>query len=223
MSSVSLSGNALCLGNSNVSMEIIDTTVNDVLSTYAPVYQKIVADKRENLEKNPEHYKDLNKSGLPGKYFPNGYVLIPEDLIHDKSGEERYYINLAYEIADLKTDTPITKLALSLHQMVCKFGFESNSVGIRLEKGCFCSYPDYWHLDGVKLGHSITICWSNQPNVLREETETDKKIEAVAQAAQFGYFYNARKVFHRGPRVEDLGDEKLGVNDYRLFIRFIKK
>jgi hypothetical protein len=241
MSSVSPINNALCLGNSNVSLDTIDAVVKDLFNTYVSEYRTVVADTIQNLEKAPDYYSDLQKSGLPGKYFRNGYVLIPEQLIHDRSGEERYYIHLDYEIANLKNDSPITTLALTLHKMVCEYGFDSNSVAIRLEKGCFYSHPDYWHLDGVKLGHSIAVCWGSKTNwstrvldeksnaifagekVYRHEEETDKKIEAVAKAAQFGHFYNARKVFHRGPRIEDLGDEKLGVNDYRLFIRFIKK
>jgi hypothetical protein len=117
-----------------------------------------------------------------------------------------------------------------------------SEVEIRLEKGYFHPRAQQWHRDGSQGDwRYFTICWSNKLNwstyVLDEKTnhmfsdteimfanegkrEFVEKIDAVAKAAKFGYFYNSKNLLHRGPKIEDLGSAKIAVDDYRLFLRF---
>jgi hypothetical protein len=239
MSTISPINNSFCLGNSNVAQETIDTVLKDLTATYASTYSDLVAETSLKLKENPDFYQDTTKTGVPFSRFNHGSLSIPPSLIHDQSGEERYFLALRYEISALKNNTPLNALALSLNAMLQEHGIFCNNVDIRLEKGCYSSSPTFWHLDGPAFRRSITICWSSKANwsthVLDEENsvkykyyrseydnnnEMCNRIEAVAKAAKFGHFYDAKKVLHRAPTLEDLKEEKIGVDDYRLFIRF---
>ncbi len=207
--------------NSNIPQETIDSTIEEMFNIYAPDYQVLAS-----LSKDQKKYYGHKVAG--------GAMRTP-----CLSEEERYYVHLKYEVANLDQSSPFTRLAFTLHGMLIELGFFSTHVEVSLEKGCYDIRANYWHLDGEAFDHSLTICWGSKPkwctHVLDEKNnekyscidrsgdKVHEEIEASGRPGIFGYFYNAQKVVHRGPRVEDFGEEKMGVNDYRLFLRFTKQ
>jgi hypothetical protein len=241
MSSISPTNHSLSLFDSKIDQETIDTVLKDTFATYASEHSALVADTSTKLKENPDFYNNIPETGVPFRKLSNGYILITEPYIHDRSGEERYYLDLSYKIADLTNNSPLKNLVLTLNKMICEQKFVCDKVEIRLEKGSFDSHAQVWHLDSWAFEHSITICWSNKvswntkildlENTLEfinyspywdEQNKTLKKIEAVAQTAKFGHFYNAKQILHRSPTLNDFKEEAIGVNDYRLFLRFTK-
>jgi hypothetical protein len=215
--------------------------VKDLYKTYSPEYKVLSAERWQKLQENPNCY-EIYKTHQPDRTIIDGSMTIIHPYVYDRSGEERYFLRFFYKIADLKNDTPLKTLALDLNTIIRELGFFCTDVDVRLEKGCENSLAQHWHLDGYPV--SITICWSSitkwrtyvldEVNTKKfsihhlplmpvdERNETTKKIEAFGQASKFGHFYNASKVMHRGPTAEDLSEEKIGVDDYRLFFRFTK-
>ncbi len=132
----------------------------------------------------------------------------------------------------LETDNPLGKLVNKLWQQLLEQKHAVNFVGVRFEQGSVRGLADYWHVDEQDL--SVTIGFSNMPEwntkILDNQAalkllpcantdEGQKPLDAVAETAKLGHFYNAARLCHRSPIPKDVPDIKY--SEYRIFLRFL--
>lgn len=159
--------------------------------------------------------------------------------------EKRFIARIYYDLSKLEETDSIGALVIPLSNKISELGFPCDSVEIRVEQGClFNSTATNWHYDGDAVTDSIIVNFSNNANwstrlidnkdkidILGEGDEMAfmqkkinetalEKLEAVSQAAEIGYLYDAKKTLHRAPHHEDFGGEELAANDYRLLLQF---
>ncbi len=168
-------------------------------------------------------------------------LFIPSYLLKSKEEwKEQYSVNLFYKTNCLNPENPVESLLYDLTKRVSALGFPCKDAELRFEKGCHDAHGEYWHIDGPAFRYAITTCYSSKKNWttriithekaleifgsfdqidIPKDVKTEEKVESVSQGAKFGFLYNARKVFHRGPKGTDLEKDPLTSDDYRLFIR----
>ncbi len=177
-----------------------------------------------------------------------GAIRIPDDVKDSvRLKEERYSASLDLKINSinniLDNESPLGDLVTSINKKLTELGVFCDAVEIRFERGCFDPLPEAqkWHKDGGKI--SMITCYSNKRNwstrvldkenmykifgnvqFLRKKFEKDdiqkKQVESLSQPAKFGFLYNAIETLHRAPRTEDLVDNTIAVDEYRLFLQF---
>ena len=219
------------LGQANISQELVDQSVADLIQSLAQPYLKLKETALQNHAINPQFH------GAYLLQIPKGHLRIPAYLI-EKNGLEgiRFGGIFNYKIIDLDRNNPIYSLLTSLFEQVEKLGFPCSNAEVRIEKGSFYSVGTSWHYDTPASRYFISVCYSNVPNwitrvldpkdaeeILKEKKKPDEaqieKIERLSQNAQFGLLYDVSKIFHRAPLHTDLTSSVLSEQNYRLFIR----
>lgn len=212
------------LGNAGASQESINAAVEDFISIFAPCYIRRMNDPRDD-------FSDLS-------FFNRKVVGTSLSFLFHPENEESYFAEISSKISFFNSIRPLDALIIRLNKMITALGFLCTDVEIRFEKGSCHSLVPFWHVDGSAFKHAIAINYSNRTNwstrILPENLEFEttslfsscdldstvlKSFEESSQAAKFGYFYDAQKICHRGPRPEDI-NEPIKPTDYRLFMRF---
>jgi hypothetical protein len=236
------------LGRASVAQQTVDLAVKDYIQTLAKTHLDLVSETFEKLRNDPTYYTKSG-NGIPYKHIKDGFCNIPRYLIEKLDPKEpRFYAHFSYSIDEIDQNTPSGNLLLSLAKDISQIGIECHKVEVRLEKGCFESSAEYWHVDGPASDRSISICYSNVmgwctrilddeyisnffntiydvPNDLYDKSNGDlsERIESLSRSSEFGVFYDVRKILHRSPRETDINVNALSVNDFRLFMRFTKE
>jgi len=222
--------------DANINQQAVDLTIDALIQFLAKSLSN--NEIAENIQFLAKPLSNNETVGKPQKK--------PEDT--SASGftkENRYFFWKTYKISDLGEDHPLNAMLIPLSKKISDLGFPCDQVEIRFEKGCFKSMASEWHRDGYLVKHSINLCYSNKENwstrildnkdylvygVFGNLTNTGlqdpsitQKIESLAQAAKFGFLFDAKKFLHRSPLISDLTDQNISINDYRLLIRFSKE
>lgn len=226
--------------NPNVDQQTVKRAVDQLIQSLAIPYLALVKRTKEEILQG--RIKDLSGSLTFAAYpLDNGFIDIPNYLVKSslQSGERRFYAKIVYSVRSLHDQIPIENLLLKLSQRITDLGYFAEEVELRLEKGCFESSVQWWHRDGsifstaIATNYGTKKCWSTRVvadsalDAARIKWDPEwnpdymvREINLISEPAKFNYLYDVKKILHRSPIEEDLMGETIGVDDYRLFIRF---
>jgi len=177
---------------------------------------------------------------IPFSLFPKSNPFDPSLL------EERYAFDLHcldINCIDKKSSYGVLVHALRNRLSSLEISQLPSSVHIRFNKGHLGHTGDFWHRDSDPdkgEPRTVTICYSNIRNwstrvlnrddnqaIISKKTgwitlsaEEIAAVERVAKPSMHGFFYDGQAGLHRASQLSDLEGSKVGVNDYRLFVRF---
>lgn len=177
-------------------------------------------------------------------------IIIPLSGDKSLPTEARYWVNFFFNKIDSRSKTnPFEEFLATVNQKIKSHGFDCSRAEVRLEIGYFNSLAPDWHLDDPAPHPSITLCYSNRHDWITRVVRTsyalktldlvDEDIhhcipddienasaeqldvlEGLSVLARFGYLYDAQKVVHRSPTLEDLNPPELSKRHWRVFIKF---
>jgi hypothetical protein len=229
-----------------ISDEAIQSGLADMIAPIAKIAAELWKDAFTNLDNDPDYYRSETNE-IPRRYLGIGtqFVEIPRHVFEERlcRTDNRFSAKSHYLIAELNADSH-KKLLLDLYSRV---NFSCHRVEIRIEKGCFQANArgtDEWHVDD-NVNRTAMACFTNKPNwrthILEEEASKQvekefnlkflnrleiegrqdvlERIESLSTTMKTGFFYDASRLLHRGPKLSDLS-EKISDEEYRVFILF---
>lgn len=234
--------NPLSYGNIGASDEEVSSAIDTLIKKVGPLYEKMLqcepkseVNKLKNSNFNLCVYS-LNTKGLNKEKYSTGVQLFPEDLnetdpLHQllkkipnlllKSNEK-----LAPEsgLFDVRFDKGILNSESVQRTNLWHFDtfIRSATVSYSTKKNWSTRIIEQGKVSNETSKKIYVLGYSFKSDNLRERKLLDlgNSLEHEGIPSQHGVLYNAVSTLHRAPKESDVGNQEIGINDYRLFIRY---